>query len=334
MEEFTIDMNKAKANAQEIKKSEEERSQGKSDTRWYSLTQGMHILRFMPPWSREMAAEAKFDIPVYQHGNIPNHDDKSTYKSWTYTCPTWTFPDLRVECPICKIIEQLKQQSPADFKRFEARPKYLANVFPRQAETKTDLAKKGFALNSGWWYPVNSLIYVVGYPPTIHNALAKLLDNPAVGNFLSANEGVDIVITRGPEGSNPLYTVTNAAQRSKLHDDPVTASALLNGMYDINKLSILKKPDDAYLENLKKAAIKLAAIYSLPVANPPGGQHSGTQQPSTQQAPPPLFPPASATNTKKCPDGQDSFGKYRSAGVCMPCPWEMECKSITNANRK
>lgn len=240
------------------KRTEEQLTRGGSSFgfRWWRPEAGENRVRIMPQW--EDGLEGQFWREVSQHWGV------SPEQKGPVLCPKET-PDIREDCPICDLVQQLRQdkgsaESQKLAKSLRAKKAYFLNVIVQKdpVYTAKDVAEfKASRPDSECPFEVNDpKIQVYACPITIFDQILGII-NTSGEDITDLKSGRNIVIKKLPH-KDPIKTRYECMPELKETDTKLDEPAL----NDLGKVGF--KMDYDEMLNLLSSGPAAQHVASLP----------------------------------------------------------------------
>jgi len=313
-----------KAEADRMRDQSGSQGRGKLDNAWGRFTPGDNYIRFLP-WSQR-GVIAKY-LARHKHMPFPGQVEEGSH-----VCPSKSFSELGLECPICKVIATIEPFT-EEASNYYPQHQYWTNVLFYDIDKNTNTlvlrAKTPFILR------LTKGVY--------DQLIKKITTNPLCKRTMHPTMGVIYCVNMPPnfEGKN-TYTLEIFYPNHSIGATEAEITEILGHMHNLDE--IFRPPDSTILQTMYQSAQLLQEKYksvmigtsslsmsppiSAPVAPPdprvipPGGGGIPlnpptppppppppipvVQPPSLPQAPSPVAsPPAAAAF--KCPNCERSF---------------------------
>lgn len=230
---------------------------------------------------------------------------------WTYWLPKEirkgpltslkTWPELRIEDPIEKALQRLRERKVEFDNKLWPRPKVLTNIVVRKVDQDTRRVV-------GQWDKKREP-YIAVLPASIWDAymssLAVLLGQEQPVNPANPQAGIDFYFTREGKDFDTKYSgaAFMVAMPTPVVSDPKDLEAVLAGMHDLD--AMFPVPDEGQIATHHEIANELLAHFGFGVTRVATG---GPPPPPPSMSPPP--PPESLPSgwkSARAPDGRTYF---------------------------
>jgi hypothetical protein len=255
----------AKLNLQNLEKQVQEiqhRQSGsgtRGELKWYEMKSGVNQVRILEPTFED----GRLAMVTVRHKEANN-----------YFCIARTWPQLRKDCPICKVmwpIYEANKESP------------IAKYFPKRNAWVNVIDRSNPDLG----------VQLMRLPISLHDDLITQISTRDMtdptkfiyGDITDSQNGRDIIITRNETHGQVSYTIAIHPMVTPLHKDPGMIQKWLDERYNIEK--IFSTPDDAGMKAIEEFANKISIEFSSP---------TNQSNHNTPQVPPPPQPTAAAPN--------------------------------------
>lgn len=167
---FQVDMSKIKALVE--RQQTDQGNTGFQKNGWYSMRDGVQIIRFLPPWSQAGLPSKE----VHKHYSLPPNNH-------TLMCigPA-NFPGQ----PPCMVCEAEHEAFKVGVKlKCRAQPRFFLNGLVRSCQPSAKQPP-----------PNPEEPVIIEIPATLHRQLMTLCGTPEIGNFFDPYQGMDVMVTR------------------------------------------------------------------------------------------------------------------------------------------
>jgi hypothetical protein len=211
---YDLDMNAIRQHAEEINAMS---TSHRRESDFASFKKGLNFVRFLPPWSPEIAAKGQFTKFHLTHFNvIPNAKQR---------CSCWeaSLPNMGFRCPICHIRNTFGRYMGDMVKDSEPRGYHYANAV---VYTSPD---NGVSFMYKRLKP-----YVFRIPVTVWTGLMQMMQRPYIGNITSVDNGW-IIGVKMPESFSGKNTYEwGQVVQGPLAGDENTKSAILADLHNLD----------------------------------------------------------------------------------------------------
>jgi uncharacterized membrane protein YgcG len=215
---------------------------GGSEVRWAGLPDtGEMKVRFLPPYGDERVP----GMVVHKHYNLPEHEGLK--RGGNITC----FRTWELECPICKVLDEYKDQLGEDaLKDFTGSAAYFNVLILENNEynPKTPYLLKTSEYNYMW--------------------LLEQFCNMDIGDITDVEDGAHVIFKR--KAKKGAFERSISRRSSAIGDSPEDIDVILDDMYDMKK--IWREPDDNYYNIADDLAADLRDILEDRLLQKPRGE--------------------------------------------------------------
>ena len=322
------------------------------DRKWFRLrAEGSYRIRILPP-----GEDGKFAFKLAKHWNMPNPDPEDSAKNPTvpHVCIENTYPEMRRECPICKVLREYALKG-LNVDAYGLRIKWYFNALILQSPwfegmncscpTSVDGAGNKIVSHVGV-----HLLEHTDYTATWFNERRRQRD--LYGNILDPIEGKDILI-RCKRGKKVSYDRDLLPDKRPIAGSDEEVEKILDQRVRFS--DIWKFPDDEVLGYINKSAAMLRAqfenriadVRNIPAQSPPAPPVVSSKAPGTptlplsqpvpvvSAQPEPTYPTHTVEgieivwiphNYKECFANGTIFRRDDAQKrVCLACAFEFEC---------
>lgn len=321
-----LDMDSLLKEEQADKLKQERRANGgrqrfsRDENIWYNLEEGSHQLRILPPgYGDELfVPNGGFGMVVYDHWNPPGF--KGAAKDGKFRCPTRSFPESGVSCPVCAAMSKLydycdsNDLSDVDKRKIigkhglRGRAYVNAIVRDNTEEVKVKFEDETITIPKVW---------AVGLPMSVYGSVREAAvrknakGNYMIGDFTDIDKGYDIIVSRTGSGLDTKYDVMfDPEGKSPLLEDKAISEAVQSSGHNFGKM--FKLPSE---EELRRGKTLADGIIALLARSSELFEQNDSAVASAQ-------PRATFTGSRP-----ECFGFHVAAlKKCMICPVEVNCQ--------